>query len=118
VIQHVALRRRLAWASFVILLCSAVASLRMHRRTAIATAAAAEPTSCRAAQHDSVRVARLAVDTIADLRARRQHVRRFSRTPNGIEVRTEDDDTLAAHDGGLAAFDCMGRLTFLWLDGG
>jgi hypothetical protein len=94
-----------------------VASLRIHRRTALA-AAAAEPISCRAAEHDSVRLARLAVDTIAYLRARRQHVRRFSWTPNGIEVRTEDDDTLAAHDGGLAAFDCTGRLTFLWLDGG
>jgi hypothetical protein len=117
VIQRGALRRWLAWASLVVLLCSVVASLHMQRRTALA-AAAAEPTSCRAARLDSVRLARLAVDTITELRAHPQHVRRFSRTPNGIEVRTEDDDALAAHDGGLAAFDCTARLTFLWLDGG
>jgi hypothetical protein len=108
-----ALRRRLAWAAFVVLLCCVLASLRMHRR-----AAAAIPSRCAAAERDSLRVARMAVDTIAGLRARRQHVRRFSRTPDGIEVRTEDDDVLSPHDGGLAAFDCAGRLTFLWLDGG
>lgn len=108
------LRRRLAWASLVVLLCSVVASLRMHRRSA----ATAVPTACRAARRDSVRDARIATDTIGVLRARRQHVRRFSSTPGGIEVRTEDDDTLSAHDGGLAAFDCAGRLTLLWLDGG
>jgi hypothetical protein len=117
VIQRATLRRRLAWASLVILLCSVAASLRMHRRAAIAAAPAGQAT-CQAAERDSIRVARVAVDTIGDLRARRQHVRRFSWTPKGIEVRTEDDDALAAHDGGLAAFDCTGRLTFLWLDGG
>jgi hypothetical protein len=115
VIQRVALRRRLAWASFVVLLCSVVASLRLHRRDAVADAV---PAVCIAAQPDSVRLARIAADTIGALRARRQHVRRYSRTPDGIEVRTEDDDTLSAHDGGLATFDCAGRLTFLWLDGG
>jgi hypothetical protein len=115
VIQRVALRRRLAWASLVVLLCSVGASLRIHRRDAVA---APVPAACIAARQDSVRVARTAADTIGVLRARRQHVRRYSWTPNGIEVRTEDDDTLSAHDGGLAAFDCAGRLTFLWLDGG
>lgn len=109
-----ALRRRLAWAAFVVLVGGMVASLRMHQRAA----AAAIPSRCAAAERDSLRSARTAVDTIAALRARRQHVRRFSRTPNGIEVRTEDDDVLSPHDGGLAAFDCTGRLTFLWLDGG
>jgi hypothetical protein len=105
----------LAWASFVVLLCSVLASLRMHRREALAVT---PPSACAATDHDSLRLARVAIDTIAHLRARPQHVRRYSRTPDGIEVRTEDDDSLAEHDGGLAAFDCTGRLTFLWLDGG
>jgi len=76
------------------------------------------PIACAAADRDSARLALVAVDTITGLRARHQRVRRFTRTPDGIEVRTEDDDPLAAHDGGLAAFDCSGHLTFLWLDGG
>lgn len=109
------LRHRLAWAAFVILLCSVVASLRLYHRAGSSRAVAA---ACLAAERDSDRLARIAVDTIAALRARSQVVRRYSRTPNGLEVRTEDDDTLSAHDGGLAAFDCAGRLTFLWLDGG
>ena len=109
------LRRRLALAAFVVLLCSVVAALRMHRWD---QSTAELPVACAAADRDSARLAYVAVDTISELRARRQRMRRFTRTPDGIEVRTEDDDPLAAHDGGLAAFDCMGRLTFLWLDGG
>jgi hypothetical protein len=74
--------------------------------------------ACLATERDSARLASIAIDTIGDLRARRQRVRRYSRTQEGIEVRTEDDDPLSPHDGGLAAFDCAGGLTFLWLDGG
>jgi hypothetical protein len=114
-VKRARLRRRLAWAAFVVLLCSVVASLRMRRH---AGAVHAAPAACAAAERDSVRLARVATDTIGDLRARNQRVKRFSRTPDGIEVRTEDDDSLSVHDGGLAAFDCAGRLTFLWLDGG
>ena len=113
--ERARLRRRLAVAAFVILLCSVVASLRMHRHTSRAHAASA---ACLAAERDSARLAQIATDTIADLRARGQRVRRYSWTQDGIEVRTEDDDPLSAHDGGLAAFDCAGGLTFLWLDGG
>lgn len=113
--RRATLRRRLAWAAFVILLCSVVASLCMHRRT---SRVAAAPPACLAAARDSVRLARIASDTIGDLRARSQRVRRFSWTQDGIEVRTEDDDPLSPHDGGLVAFDCAGGLTFLWLDGG
>ena len=115
-IERATLRRRLAWAAFVVLLCSAVASVRMRHHGA---AGADAPTAaCAAADRDSARLAVFATDTIATLRARRQHVQRFTRTADGIEVRTEDIDPLAAHDGGLAAFDCSGHLTFLWLDGG
>ena len=113
--ERASLRRRLAWAAFVILLCSLVASLRMRHR---ATTVSAAPQACIAAERDSALLARIATDTIGDLRARNQRVRRYSWTSNGLEVRTEDDDPLSAHDGGLAAFDCAGRLTFLWLDGG
>lgn len=60
----------------------------------------------------------MATDTIATLRARTQRVRSFTLNARGLEIRTEDNDSLAGHDGGLAAFDCTGRLTFLWLDGG
>jgi hypothetical protein len=73
---------------------------------------------CSEGSRDSVRVARLATDTIASLRARTQRVERIAWTPTGVEVRTEDVDPRSVHDGGLAAFDCAGRLTFLWLDGG
>src|SRR5690349_19523235 len=109
------LRRRLAWAAFVILLCSIAASLRMRHRGAAAYRA---PPGCAAAEHDSLRLVGIAADTIAALRARSQRVKSYSWTPNGFEVRTEDNDSLSTHDGGLAAFDCTGRLTFLWLDGG
>lgn len=109
------LRRRLAWAAFVVLLCSIVASLRLRHRTAASVAPAA---SCSGGALDSVHLARLATDTIATLRARTQRVQRIAWTPTGVEVRTEDVDPHSVHDGGLAAFDCTGRLTFLWLDGG
>jgi len=107
-------RRRLAWAAFVVLSCSLVASLRIRHN---AGSAVATPQSC-AARRDSSRLARIATDTIAALRARGQRVKTYSWSLAGLEVRTEDDDPLSAHDGGLAAFDCAGRLTFLWLDGG
>lgn len=115
-IRRASLRRRLAWAALVILLCSVVVSvqLRRHRGAPLPTTTA----ECVAVQRDSARFAIFATDTIAALRARRQRVQRFTRSADGLEVRTEDDDPLAAHDGGLAAFDCAGRLTFLWLDGG
>lgn len=114
-IRRATLRHRLAWAVFVVLLCSVVASLRMrHRRGAPGVTLAA----CAVTERDSVRLARVATDTIADLRARSQRVKRFTRRSGGIEIRTEDTDPLSAHDGGLAAFDCAGHLTFLWLDGG
>jgi hypothetical protein len=45
-------------------------------------------------------------------------VRTFTIDVRGVEIRTEDNDSLSTNDGGLAAFDCAGRLTFLWLDGG
>lgn len=110
-----ALRERIAWAAFVVLLCSLVASFRMRP---ITRPIATERIACLDGSRDSTLIARLASDTIATLRARTQQVRRFTRRPTGIEVRTEDADSLAAHDGGLVAFDCSGRMTFLWLDGG
>lgn len=114
-VRRARLRRRLAWAAFVVLSCSVAASLRMRHRSAVAHLATAD---CAAAERDSVHLARIATDTIGDLRARSQRVKRYSWTSDGLEVRTEDNDSLSAHDGGLAAFDCAGRLTFLWLDGG
>lgn len=116
-IERSSTRRRLAWAAFAALVCSAVAGFfRMHldHRSPAPTTMA----QCAAADRDSAQLAIFATDTIAAIRARRQRVQRFTRTADGIEVRTEDNDPLAAHDGGLAAFDCSGRLTFLWLDGG
>lgn len=109
------LRRRLAWVALVVLLGSVGASLRIrHRNPAPASSGAA----CVPAGRDSVELARIATDTIGRLRARPQRVSRFAASPDGVEVRTEDDDPLAAHDGGMAAFDCAGRLGLLWLDGG
>jgi hypothetical protein len=114
-LRRALLRRRLAWAAFVVLLCSVVASLRARHRDASARMAR---TGCAIAERDSLRLSRIAIDTIGELRDRRQRVRLYTRTPAGVEVRTEDNDSLSVHDGGLAAFDCAGRLTFLWLDGG
>jgi hypothetical protein len=114
-IKRSALRRRLAWAALVVLFGSVMAILRLQQRIA----APVTPTAgCRAGAPDSMRLARLATDTIATLRVRTQRVQRISWTPTGVEVRTEDTDPWSVHDGGLAAFDCAGRLTFLWLDGG
>lgn len=108
-------RERIAWVALVVLLCSLVASVRLRP---IVRPRAAIHSTCVAAGRDSARVARLASDTIATLRARAQQVRSFTPRSTGVEVRTEDSDSLSSHDGGLAAFDCAGRLTFLWLDGG
>jgi hypothetical protein len=115
VIRRSTLRRRLAWVALVVLLCSIVASLRMrfHHASSVVPVV-----GCTDVDRDSVRLVRLATDTIATLRGRTQRVKRVTWTPDGLEIRTEDSDRLAAHDGGLAAFDCAGRLTFLWLDGG
>jgi len=113
VTRRAELRRNLAWVALVVLLCSVVASLRMRGRSRPVRRAA-----CTLAPADSSRVARMAVDTIATLRARSQRVRTFTIDVRGVEIRTEDNDSLSTHDGGLAAFDCAGRLTFLWLDGG
>ncbi len=74
--------------------------------------------ACSLGPTDSVHVARMALDTIATLRGRSQQVRSFFVNAHGVEIRTEDNDGLSIHDGGLAAFDCAGRFTFLWLDGG
>jgi len=114
-LKRAALRRRLAWVAFVVLVCSVIASVRVRHRTSTLRRV---PGSCTAAEADSVLLVRVATDTIGDLRARGQRVKSYSWTSDGLEVRTEDSDPLSAHDGGLAAFDCTGRLTFLWLDGG
>jgi light-regulated signal transduction histidine kinase (bacteriophytochrome) len=106
-------RRNLARAAAVVLLCSIVASVRLRERFPVVSRAA-----CSLASHDSDRVTRLAIDTITTLRARRQRLGNLLVNSRGIEVRTEDADTLAAHDGGLVAFDCQARPTFVWLDGG
>lgn len=95
------------------LVCSAVASIRVRLRSRVTSR-----TACAMAPPDSVRVARIAIDTIATLRGRSQRVRFFIVDSRGVEIRTEDNDSLSTHDGGLAAFDCAGRFTFLWLDGG
>jgi hypothetical protein len=114
-IGRASLRRRLAWAALVVLLGSVVASLRLrHRRSAVTTPAV----GCAGIAHDSLALSRFAADTIAQLRGRSQRVTRFARSSKGVEVRTEDVDPLADHDGGLVAFDCARRVTFLWLDGG
>ena len=114
-IPRLGVRHRAAWVALVVLVCCAVASLRVYR---FREPRRVRDVACVAAGRDSARTARLAVDTVAALRARTQQVRLFARAPGGVEVRTEDKDTLATHDGGLVAFDCAGRLTFLWLDGG
>jgi len=106
------LRRNLAWTALVVLLCSVVASIRVRERSTVLRPA------CRTGGEDSVRIARLATDTIATLRGRTQRVRTFESNSRGIEIRTDDSDSLATRNGGLAAFDCTGRLSFLWLDGG
>lgn len=109
--------RRALWrtAAVVLALC-AIASLRGcsggGRRRAIRAAAGCP------APRDSALMAAVARDTIARLRGRPQYLRRLERTPTGVEVRTEDPDSLSIHDGGLVSFDCAGRVTAVWLDGG
>ena len=70
-------------------------------------------------QPDTAQLARVARDTVARLRARPQLVTRIApvRT-GGLELRTEDSSPGALHDGGLVTFDCAGRVTLVWLDGG
>jgi hypothetical protein len=99
--------------ALVVLLCSVVASIRMQGRPTTTVRPACDFTSS-----DSVRIVRFATDTIATLRARTQRVRSFEIDERGLEIRTDDIDSLSTRNGGLAAFDCTGRLTFLWLDGG
>ncbi len=114
-IRRATIRRRLAWTALVVLLCSVVASLRLRQQSAERRAT---PAGCPAAGRDSAALARFASDTLGLLRGRTQRVQSFTRRPDGVDVRTEDIDPLALHDGGLVAFRCDGRVTFLWLDGG
>lgn len=108
--------RSLAKAAAVVLLCSAIASVRAcsFTRGHPATAASA----CSAVLRDSATLASEARDTIARLRARSQRVTRFRPMPDGAEVRTESRDSLSIHAGGLVGFDCAGGVTMVWLDGG
>src|SRR4051812_8703142 len=83
------LRRNLAWTALVVLLCSVVASIRERELSR----AAVRP-ACRFAADDSVRLARFAIDTIATLRGRSQRIRSFTPGVHGLEVRTDDVDSL------------------------
>jgi hypothetical protein len=73
---------------------------------------------CTRSARDTTGLARLAEDTIHRLRGTPQHVTRVRVRPWGVRVRTEDASTTALHDGGLVVFDCSGRVSHVWLDGG
>jgi hypothetical protein len=75
--------------------------------------------ACAAGALDTAKLVVLARDTLARLRARPQRVNRISAaTTGGLELRTEDTTPGSLHNGGLVAFDCTGRITLVWLDGG
>ena len=112
-----AFRRAVARVAVGVLLCCAIASVRACDSPS-RWSLRGRRSGCVAARRDSVRTMHAARDTIARLRARAQHVTRFAPVRSGVDVRTEDVDTLALHDGGLVGFDCTGRVTMVWLDGG
>lgn len=74
--------------------------------------------ACTRATRDTVGLARIAEDTIRRLRGTPQRVSRVRMRPWGVRVRTEDASATAMHDGGLVVFDCAGRVSHVWLDGG
>jgi hypothetical protein len=73
---------------------------------------------CTRAARDTAGLARMAEDTIRQLRGTAQRVTRVRVRPWGVRVRTEDASTTALHDGGLVVFDCSGHVSHVWLDGG
>ena len=99
-----------------LLLLASLVSLGCERS---APAVSRDAAACRADATDSAAYARVARDTIARLRAEPQTVVRITpSSTGGVELRTEDASPEAFHDGGLVAFDCTGRVTLVWLDGG
>jgi hypothetical protein len=115
--DHSPSRPLLARIALVVLLLCAIVSVRACGPAARARIPRGGR-SCAPSRGERARAVAAARDTIARLRARAQRLSRFSRLRGGFEVRTEDRDSLSLHDGGLVGFDCTGRMTMIWLDGG
>jgi hypothetical protein len=75
-------------------------------------------TMCARVPGDSARLVHLAEDTIASLRGIPQGVIRVRLGIGGYRVTTEDPHHDDVHDGGVVIFDCTGRISTIWLDGG
>ena len=112
-----AFRRAMGRVSVGVLLCCGIASVRACDSPS-RVSLRSRRSGCVASRRDRVRAMHAARDTVARLRARAQHVTGVASVPGGVDVRTEDVDSLALHDGGLVSVDCVGRVTMVWLDGG
>jgi hypothetical protein len=78
----------------------------------------ADVRTCRSSMHTQQLELAAARDTLAALRGRAQRVAWLRETADGVEVRTEDADSLSFHDGGVVTFDCRAHISLVWLDGG
>ena len=75
-------------------------------------------TACAMTRNDTLELATAARDTIARLKGQPQVVKVIGAIRDGVSVRTEDADSTAFHNGGAVSFDCMKRVTAVWLDAG
>jgi hypothetical protein len=77
-----------------------------------------ERATCAMTRGDTLELAKVARDTIAQLKGRPQVVKLIGVVRSGVSVRTEDADSAAFHNGGAVSFDCAKHVTAVWLDAG
>ena len=73
---------------------------------------------CEMTRSDTLDLAKVARDTVAQLKGRPQVVKLIAAIRSGVSVRTEDADSTAFHNGGAVSFDCARHVTAVWLDAG
>jgi hypothetical protein len=107
------MRQLVNWRVALAVLCIIGVSVLASYHSALQPA-----TMCARVPGDSARLVRLAQDTIASLRGIPQGVIRVRLGIGGYRVTTEDPRRDDQHDGGVVIFDCKGRISTVWLDGG
>ena len=107
------MRKLVNWRVALVTLCIIGLSVLASYHSALQPA-----TVCARVPGDSAGLVRIAQDTIANLRGIPQGVVRVRLGIGGYRVTTEDTHHDDVHDGGVVIFDCKGRISSVWLDGG
>jgi hypothetical protein len=110
VVRRAATRILGGWTFLTALSCGDTRAAAVSEDSVRATHCAVAP--------DTEKLSSVARDTISRLRARTQRTSHIVQLPTGTDVRTEDTDPTSLHDGGIVGFNCTGKITLVWLDGG